>query len=661
MNILCTLKNLNLSFGAKIIFKDAFLTVHKGEKIGLIGPNGKGKSCLFNVLSSKLTPDHSSPPFTFDKTKDSKNREGDFSVFLVPQEIPLNENDNVDIKNYIFRFYPQLETITHELDSINLSLEEPSSDEEIQKLVNRQKTLLEDMEHQQGWSIIQLYESYLKYFGLEDFQKKVISLSGGEKKKILLSLGLSAPATLILWDEPTNHLDLDTIKRFEEELSTSNKTFLMISHDRYLLSKSTSRIIHLNNGHIDSFSGNYSDYLEHQALKEQERQKLVTKLKNSLKRETEWMRQGIKARGCRSKKRVENFHKLSESLQEIKGQAKRLLNLSVEDSKRKTKTLIEMREANFSYGSTPLFQELSLSLKKGDKVGLLGPNGSGKTSLMKVLMGQLDILSGSIKRAEDVKIQYFSQDRDELSPEKTPFDILGEGTDFIHLPDGSRIHVSSYLKKFLFSQDDLHRPLKTFSGGERNRLQMALNLKRPGDVWIFDEPTNDLDLETIQILEKELKNFGGSLILISHDRTFLSTVTNKVWLIQKNNIEVFVGGYEQVETYLEAVILEQQLMDESDNKSGIEEIKEEKLETKTPRKIKMTNKEKMRFKVIEDEIQNEETKLEDVQDKLAQFDYNLMNQEKSEELNQLNQRQENLESKILELYEEFEDLQSKMP
>ena len=661
MNILCTLKNLNLSFGTKIIFKDAFLTVHKGEKIGLIGPNGKGKSCLFNVLSSKLNPDQSSPPFTFDKTKDSKNIEGGFSVFLVPQEIPLHENDTINIKNYIFRFYPQLEEITRELDSINLSLEKPSSHQETQKLVNRQKTLLEAMDHQQGWNIIQLYESYLKYFGLEDFQKKVSSLSGGEKKKILLSLGLSAPATLILWDEPTNHLDLDTIKRFEEELSTSNKTFLMISHDRYLLSKCTSRIIHLNNGQIDSFSGNYSDYLEHQELKEKERQKLVAKLKNSLKRETEWMRQGIKARGCRSKKRVENFHKLSESLQEIKGQAKRALNLSVEDSKRKTKTLIEMNDAHFSYGNAPLFKELSLSLKKGDKVGLLGPNGSGKTSLMKVLMGQLDVLKGSIKRAEDIKIQYFSQDRDELSPEKTPFDILGEGTDFINLPDGSRKHVSSYLKKFLFSQDDLHRPLKTFSGGERNRLQMALNLKRPGDIWIFDEPTNDLDLDTIQVLEEELKQFGGSLILISHDRTFLSTVTNKVWLIQKNNIEVFVGGYEQVEPYLEAIILEQQLIDENEEKNESKEIKEDKNIIKAPQKIKMTNKEKMRFKVIEDEIQSEELKLEDIQDKLTKFDYSLMDQKKSEELNQLNQKQENLENKILELYEEFEDLQSKMP
>ena len=291
----------------------------------------------------------------------------------------------------------------------------------------------------------------------------------------------------------------------------------------------------------------------------------------------------------------------------------------------------------------------------------MGPNGSGKTSLMKIIMGRLEILNGSMKRAEDIKIQYFSQDRDELSPEQTPFDILGEGTDFIHLPDGSRIHVSSYLKKFLFSQDDLHRPLKTFSGGERNRLQMALNLKRPGDIWIFDEPTNDLDLDTIQILEKELKKFGGSLILISHDRTFLSTVTNKVWLVQRNNIEVFVGGYDQVEPYLEAVILEKQLLEEGEEKNETKEIKKDQLDTKVSLKIKMTNKEKLRFKVIEDEIQNEEIKLENIQNKLANFDYTLMNQEKSEELNQLNQKQEKLESKILELYEEFENLQSKMP
>ena len=510
------------------------------------------------------------------------------------------------------------------------------------------------MGHLGGWQIIQLYESYLKYFGHLDFDKKVVTLSGGEKKKILLSLGLSSPANLILWDEPTNHLDLDTIKRFEEELSNLNKTFLIISHDRYLLSKLTTKIIHLQDGKIDSFSGNYSDYLTHMEKTEIERLKLVEKLKNSLRRETDWMRQGIKARGCRSKKRVENFHTLTDSRSEIKGKAKQALALNVEDSRRKTKTLVDLKKVSLSFKNKALFKDVSLTLKKGDKVGLLGPNGSGKTSLMKMILGDISPSEGNLKKADGVKIQYFSQDRDELSPEKTPFEVLGEGSDFITMPDGRRIHVSGHLKKFMFSQDDLHRPLKTFSGGERNRLQMALNLKRPGDVWIFDEPTNDLDLETIQILEKELENFGGSLILISHDRSFLNSVTNKVWLIQDEKIEFFSGGYEQVEPYLEALILEKQLLD-----SGPKEAKKEI--PSLPKKIKMTNKEKMRFKVIESEIENNESKLEQVQEELANFDYTSLSEEKSKYLGQLNEDQTTLENKILELYEEFEDLQLKTP
>lgn len=654
MSILCTLKNINLAFGTKIIFKDAFLTLNKGEKVGLIGPNGKGKSSLFKILSSQIEPDRSAPPFTFDKTKSSKDLEGGFSVFLVPQEIPLLENDTITVKNFIFRFYPHLEDLTRKLDDIHLKLEQNGEENAHQKLINRQKELLEEMDHLGGWQIIQLYESYLKYFGHLDLNKKVITLSGGEKKKILLGLGLSSPANLILWDEPTNHLDLDTIKRFEEELSNLGKTFLIISHDRYLLTKLTTKIIHLQNGKIDSFSGNYSDYLDHMEKTEVERLKLVEKLKNSLRRETEWMRQGIKARGCRSKKRVENFHKLSNSLAEIKGKARQALSLNVEDSQRKTKTLVDLKNVNLAFKNKTLFQNVSLTLKKGDKVGLLGPNGSGKTSLMKMILGNISPLKGDLKKADGVKIQYFSQDRDELSPEKTPFEILGEGTDFITMPDDRRIHVSGYLKKFMFSQDDLHRPLKTFSGGERNRLQMALNLKRPGDIWIFDEPTNDLDLETIQVLEKELENFGGSLILISHDRAFLNSVTNKVWLIQDEKVEFFSGGYEQVEPYLEALILEKQLLD-----SEPKEIKKEK--PSPPKKIKMTNKEKMRFKVIESEIESNESKLEQIQEELANFDYASLSEEKSKYLGQLNEDQTNLENKILELYEEFEDLQLKTP
>jgi ATP-binding cassette subfamily F protein uup len=661
MSILCTLKNINLAFGTKILFKEAFLTLQKGEKVGLIGSNGKGKSSLFKILSSQLEPDRSSPPFSFDKAKVLKGIEGGFSVFLIPQEIPLLETDSITIKNFIFRFYPHLEKISHELDNIHHQLEQSKSNEITQRLIHKQKERLEEMEHHGGWQTIQLYESYLKYFGLLDLNKKVLNLSGGEKKKILLSLGLSSPSNLLLWDEPTNHLDLDTIKRFEEELSNINKTFLIISHDRYLLTKLTNKIIHIQNGQIDSFSGNYSDYLDHMEKEENDRMKLVEKLKNSLRRETEWMRQGIKARGCRSKKRVENFHKLSESLSDIKGRAKKALNLQVEDSKRKTKTLVELKNADLSFKDKELFANVSLTLKKGDKVGLIGPNGSGKTSLMKMIMGDITPSKGNVKKADAIKIQYFSQDRDELSPDKTPFEILGEGTDFITMPDGNNTHVSTYLKKFLFSQDDLHRPLKTFSGGERNRLQMALNLKQPGDIWIFDEPTNDLDLETIQVLEKELDNFGGSLILISHDRTFLSSVTNKVWLIQDNNIDFFSGGYDQVEPYLEALILEKQLLAQSESEDEVDDEIPSKSPSPHPKKIKMTNKEKMRFKVIQNEIEESEGILDKIQEELANFDYSSLNEEKSNQLSQLNENQMNLENKILELYEEFEDLQTKSP
>jgi len=208
---------------------------------------------------------------------------------------------------------------------------------------------------------------------------------------------------------------------------------------------------------------------------------------------------------------------------------------------------------------TELFKDLNLIIGKGDKIGLLGANGVGKSTLVNIISGKIKPQSGDVKTIDDLKVQYFSQKREELGPEITPYQLLGDGDDFIHLPDGRTMHVSAWFESFLFNKDNIHRPLKTFSGGERNRLQMALNLTKAGDLWIFDEPTNDLDLETLGILETKLKEFKGSLILISHDRAFLSNTTNKVWLLDNQTLESFNGGYEQVAPYLDAIELEKEI------------------------------------------------------------------------------------------------------
>jgi ATP-binding cassette subfamily F protein uup len=629
MSLLCTLKNIRLSFGPKIIFDNAQISVSVGDRIGLLGLNGKGKSTLFKILTGDIVPDHSSPPFEFNKARGDGDENKRFSLFYVPQELPLEGLGNITLKDYFFVFYPELKIVF--------------------------EASLHRFEELHGWDMVQNYESYLKYFGLDDLNKQVRDLSGGEQKKILLSLGLSSTANLILWDEPTNHLDIESIKLFEDELNSTSKAFMLITHDRFLLSKLTRKIFHIQHGRIESFSGSYTDYLSFLEKSEQSKLRLLDKLKNNLEREQAWMRQGIKARGTRSKKRVESFLGLKDRVSTIKSEAKRNLDLTLQKSNRQTKVLVSFSDLTFAYGGqSTLFENITGEIHKGNKIGLLGNNGVGKTTLLKLIKHELSPVSGSMKTADNLQIQYFSQKRDEMESEMTPYLLLGDGSDFVILPDGSKKHVSSYFESFLFHRDDIHRPLKTFSGGEKSRLQLALNLTKIGDILIFDEPTNDLDLETIQILEEKLTEFQGAVILISHDRAFLSTVTNKVWLIENKRLQNFEGGYEQVAPYLEVLELERELADES-RENPLAQI-----ETIAPKvSLKLNNKEKKRLETIYEDIESTEGKTKIIEEKIANLDFTKLADPKNQELKILTDAQSTLEDRLLSLYEELEDLESR--
>ncbi len=625
MSLLCTLKNIHLNFGPKIIFYNAQLTVAVGDRIGLLGLNGKGKSTLFKILTGDVVPDHSSPPFEFNKAKGDGDESKKFSLFYVPQELPTSGIDHLSLMDYFFVFYPELKT--------------------------PYETSPETFDELHGWDLIQAYESYLKYFGHDDLTKKVSALSGGEQKKILLSLGLSSRANLILWDEPTNHLDIETIKLFEEELNSTSKAFMLITHDRFLLSKLTRKIFHIQHGRIESFTGSYTDYLAFLEKSEQSKMRLLDKLKNNLEREQAWMRQGIKARGTRSKKRVENFLGLKDRVSNIKSEAKRSLDLNLVKSGRQTKVLASFSDLTFGYPmNSHLFQSINGEIHKGNKIGLLGKNGVGKTTLLKLIMQDLKTTAGKLKTADNLQIQYFSQKRDELEIDLTPHQLLGDGSDFVELPDGSKKHVASYFESFLFHRDDIHRPLKTFSGGEKSRLQLALNLTKVGDILIFDEPTNDLDLETIQILEEKLSAFQGAVILISHDRAFLSTVTNKVWLIENQKLENFEGGYEQVAPYLEVLEIEREVAEEMKS--------QQPLTSKEIPISKLNNKDKLRLDTIYDEITSTESKAKIIDDKITNLDYSKLSDPKNMELKILTEAQSVLETRLLALYEELENLET---
>jgi ATP-binding cassette subfamily F protein uup len=635
--ILCSFRDLSLSFGSKHLFDHAELLIEQGDRIGLLGLNGMGKSSLFKVLEGKQTADISTPPFVFDKASA-------FTLFHVPQNIPSEISLDTTISDVFYDFYPELKKVFTQLKSINEKIEQGEISD---VLLDKQKDLFDQMDFHQAWDLHHQFESFCKSFGLPDLSKSINELSGGQQKKILLSLGLSTSAQLVLWDEPTNHLDLETIKELEEELLSTTKTIIIVSHDRYLLGKVTNKIFQIERGKITTFKGGYEDYLVLQAQREEERLSLLNKLQNSFRREDSWMKQGIKARGTRSKKRVEQFGDIKGKIAKLKSDARSKLNFDVSASQRKTKVLLHAKEISYAYpDSEKLFNKISFDLYRGNKIGLIGGNGVGKTTLIKLVQGVLNPTEGTLKTADQLNVKVFHQDRQELPLDQTPFEILGEGTDQVALPSGSTIHVRSYFRKFLFNTDEINRPISTFSGGERNRLQLALNLKQNADVWIFDEPTNDLDLESLAILEKALFDFKGSLILISHDRAFLKHVTNRVFLLDPQGLEVFEGGYDQVESYLDAVSLERKI-------NLLEE------QNKSPKETGAVTQEKDTKKLNGLQLQAEEKEqvLEKVQGLIQSLGAQQTSQESADKLSQLGKKQNDIEEELLLIYQEIESIE----
>jgi ATP-binding cassette subfamily F protein uup len=635
MTTLLTLQNLSLSYPHKIIFKDVTFTLNQGDKIGVLGLNGHGKSSLFKVIAGLVTPDTTVPPFIYDKNKD-------FSYFYVPQELPALAD--WDIENYFYEFYPVMRELKKKLNAIDEKLSTGEGD--FEKLVNQQSHIYDELTKLGEDKIHAQYVSYLKFFGVQDLTRQMFGLSGGEQRKIALSLGLSAPQELILWDEPTNHLDLETIQDFEEELQSSRKTFMIISHDRELLTNVVDRIIHIQRGKLRSFTGTYEQYLEFLIEDQQRREKELDKLSNYNRRETAWIRRGAKARRTKSKKRIEDYGTLNKAIQDLKAQAHKSVSLNLQASGRKTKILAQAENLSLKFGERELFHDLNFMIAKGDKIALMGRNGAGKSSLLKILLGQLQQTSGKIIKPESLDVGYFSQKREALDENATPWSLIGEGIDYVISNTGEKRHVASYLENFLFSSDELKRPIHTFSGGEKNRLQLAQFMKHARDIWIFDEPTNDLDLETIGILEEELRAYEGALIIVGHDRSFINNVTDKCWVLHDGNLEKFEAGFSQAELFLEAIHLE----DELKRKAPPAESKKESAS-------KMSNKEKNRYNELGPEIEKLETRIGKLKAELNSVDYSSFDQKKVNESQAL---LESLEKRLEGLYNEWADLESKL-
>ncbi len=517
---LISLRNVHLAFGGTPILDGISLQIDPGERICLLGRNGAGKSSLLSLLAGLKPAD--------DGTID---RQQGLRVAHLPQDVPLHLDGSV------FRVIaggggPGGEDlglwhdITHAPD--------PDSD--------AMAELQQRLDGNDGWSLQQRIEQIIKRLGL-DPDVPLNSLSGGIKRRVLLGRALAADPDLLLLDEPTNHLDIDAIAWLEEFLIRSGVALCFVTHDRAFLRRLATRIVEIDRGQLYDFACDYDTFLlrrDEQLHAEQQHWKHFDK---KLAEEEVWIRQGIKARRTRNEGRVRALKKMREEHRQRR-QRTGTAKMQLVEAEKSGKLVAEMNQVSFAYGDKTILRDLNLSVVRGDRIGIIGPNGAGKTTLLKVLLGQLEPTGGTVRLGTNLEILYFDQLREQLDPEKTVQQNLSGDQDTVLIGDTPR-HVYGYLKDFLFTPDRARTPVRILSGGERHRLLLARLFTQKANVLILDEPTNDLDLETLDLLEELLADFQGTIFLVSHDRDFINrVVTGTLVLDGTGKVEEYVGGYD---------------------------------------------------------------------------------------------------------------------
>jgi ATP-binding cassette subfamily F protein uup len=522
---LLSLRAISLAFGGPPLLDGVDLQLEAGDRLCLLGRNGSGKSTLLKLIAGELLPDGG-----------EIQRQQGLRVALVSQEVPPGLSGTVF--DVVAAGMGSTTALLEEYHQVSHRLATEAGDELVERLAELQKAL----EDTGGWSLHQGVERVLGRLAL-DPDAEFAALSGGTKRRVLLARALVAGPDLLLLDEPTNHLDIDTIIWLEEFLLKNVTTFLFVTHDRALARRLASRVAELDRGRLYSFACGYDAFMERrEALLAAEitRQALFDK---KLAQEEAWVRQGIKARRTRNEGRVRALQKLREERRQRRdrlGTAK----IQLQEAERSGKLVVEAEGASFAYDGTPVIRNLATTILRGDRVGIIGPNGSGKTTLLRLLLGELPPQQGEIRTGSRREVLYFDQLREQLDLDKTVQENVGEGNDTL-LINGKPRHIIGYLQDFLFSPERARSPVRVLSGGERNRLLLAKLFTKPSNLLVMDEPTNDLDAETLDLLEELLLEYSGTLLLVSHDREFLNNVvTSTLVLAGEGEVREYVGGYD---------------------------------------------------------------------------------------------------------------------
>jgi len=522
--MLLSLKQVSLAFGHLPLLKDVNFQIEKGERVCLVGRNGTGKSTMFRVISGIYEPDEG-----------EIWQQPNLRISYLEQEVPEDETSSIydivatglgDLGQLLSEYHHAL----HNMDE-----QDPSSLQVISELQHK-------IELCDGWNSDQKIETILSKLNLPQ-DKLLKDCSGGIRRRVMLARALVSDPEVLLLDEPTNHMDIAAIKWLEEFLISFKGALIFITHDRTFVRNLATRIIELDRGVLTTFPGSYEAYLAKKVELLEIEERAAAKFDKKLAQEEQWIRQGIKARRTRNQGRVRALQALRDKRrQRIDVTGK--VSLELNRSEIAGKLVADIHHVNFSYGDHKIIKDFSTRILRGDRIGIIGPNGSGKSTLLKIILGELKPSSGKVVTGTKLDKAYFDQHRAILDPEKSVRDNLSDNSDYINVKGRSR-HVIGYLRSFLFPPERVDSPVKALSGGERNRLLLARLFTQPANMLIMDEPTNDLDVDTLELLEDLLSEFDGTLLLVSHDRTFLDNIVTSTLVFEEDGmIGEYVGGYE---------------------------------------------------------------------------------------------------------------------
>ncbi|MFC7063319.1 ABC-F family ATP-binding cassette domain-containing protein [Halobacillus seohaensis] len=622
MSIL-SVENISKSYGDKTLFDKLSFTISKGQRIGLIGVNGTGKSTLMKIIANIESGDSG-----------TQQHAKDFTIEYLSQE-PLLDPD-LTVLQQIYYGDSDIMIAIREYEQVLQLLENEPENTKVQE---RMLKLQQQMDEKNAWEANTTAKTILTKLGIESFDKKIGELSGGQKKRVAIAKALIQPADLLLLDEPTNHLDNETIEWLEGYLAQYKGSLMVVTHDRYFLNRVTNLIYELDRGTLHIYGGNYETFLEKKADREEWEHQAEQKHQNALKRELAWLRRGAKARTTKQKARKQRVETMQEQSYETK---KQNVDMAI-GSTRLGKQVIELKQISHAFNGNIMINDFNYLVVPEERIGIIGPNGSGKTTLLNIMAEQLIPDAGEVTIGSTVKIGYYTQDHEDLDGSLRVIDYIKEVAEVISTADGDEITAEQMLERFLFPRSQQWTYIERLSGGERRRLYLLRVLMEEPNVLFLDEPTNDLDTETLSVLENYLDQFPGVVITVSHDRYFLDRVVDKLLTFDgSGSTERFYGNYSEYLDHLQQHKMERTSSNELDS--------EQESTRRSNRKRRLSFREKQEWDGIENEISKLEEQIEGIDSEMVASATNYSKVE------QLSNDKESLETQLEQKMERWEEL-----